>query len=110
MMRGIWVLTMCLTTVLVLAGCSSEGICTSTAFGTAGTSTDLDFGQCWDGVDRSVHCVGTGAGTAVSCTCSVGGNVGATFARTEPLVMSTPATEADLVPINAGCGWSLRPR
>ena len=93
-----------------LTACSSDGICTSVAVGTGGVSSDLDFGQCWDGQDRSVACVGTGVGMAVTCTCSVGGNTGATFARSEPLVVAPSPTEAELAPINAGCGWALRPR
>ncbi len=95
-----------LVLAILFAGCSEEGVCTSNAF--AGTS-DFDFGQCWDGQDRNVHCEPPTGLPPITCTCSVGGNVGRTFTRLEPLSMSLPMTEAELAPINSGCGWSLRP-
>lgn len=92
-------------------GCSSDGTCGSIAVGTGGYMTDLDLVQCWDGQDRNVHCEPVeGAAGRVTCSCSVGGNVGATFERTEPLSVSMNLTEAELGPINAGCHWELRPR
>jgi hypothetical protein len=95
---------------VVLSACSSEGICTSVSSFTSLANTTINLGQCWDSQDRSVACVAAPGSMAVTCTCSVGGNVGATFARTEPLVVSVNPTEAELAPINSGCGWSLRPR
>jgi hypothetical protein len=94
-----------------LLGCSFDGVCQNTAFGVGGASTELDFVECWDGQDRGVRCEPVAEGsTRVTCTCNVGGNVGASFERTEPLFMTVPPTEAELAPVNAGCGWALRPR
>ena len=91
-----------------LFGCSFDGVCQNTAFGVGGASTELDF---VDGQDRGVRCEPVAEGsTRVTCTCNVGGNVGASFERTEPLFMTVPPTEAELAPVNAGCGWALRPR
>lgn len=93
--------------LLFLVGCSDEGVCTSNAV--SGTS-DFDFGQCWDGRDRNVHCEPVTGVPPITCTCSVDGNVGRTFTRSEPLTLSLPLSEQGLAPINDGCGWSLRAR
>lgn len=98
-----------LALALVLAGCSSDGVCTSVAVGTGAGST-IDFGQCWDGQDRSVECTPATPAGRHRCECSVAGNAGATFERTELLVTSVSPTAEELAPINAGCGWNLRPR
>ncbi|MCC6877152.1 MAG: hypothetical protein IT378_22800 [Sandaracinaceae bacterium] len=92
------------------SSCSSDGICTDVAVATGGAHTDIGLGQCWDGQDRRVVCDPTGVGTAVTCTCSVAGNTGATFPRTEPLIVTASPTAAELAPINSGCRWALRPR
>jgi hypothetical protein len=77
----------------------------------SGTVSDAHFGECWDGQDRSVRCEPVAeASDRYVCTCTTGGNVGASFERTELLFMSVPPTEAELAPVNAGCGWALRPR
>ena len=94
--------------LLALTACSN-GICAAVAVTTSGPNTSINFGQCWDDQDRAVACVRRGA-ARVACTCAVNGNTGATFTRTGPLAFATPPTEAQLAPINAGCGWELRPR
>jgi hypothetical protein len=95
--------------LLALTACSN-GVCAAVAVTTSGPNTSINFGQCWDEQDRSVACVRRGGGRGVSCTCAVNGNTGETFTRTAPLAFATPPTEAQLAPINTGCGWELRPR
>lgn len=94
--------------LLSLTACSN-GRCDAVAVTTSGSDSTIRFAQCWDEQDRSVVCVAHRANN-VSCTCDVAGNTGATFTRTATLTVATPPTEAQLAPINAGCGWELRPR